>query len=441
MRQGAVRVGVRGMRALVLGLPVLLGACGLFGEDDEILEGTRVPVRPPEEVVTAVARDLVLPPAVAVTEWTHRNGNAQHLAPHAELSGSLRLLWAADAGTGNAGRAYVTAAPVVAQGRIYTLDAASEVRAFSTEGRLLWAASVAREGEDGRDGHGGGLAFDDGTLFVATGFGEALALDPATGEIRWRVRLDGPVRAAPVALAGRLFVVTRQDLAYALDAKSGDVIWRVQGAAGVTGLLGGASPAADMAVAVFPFASGEIAAVLSVAGRRVWTAAIAGGRRGLARTAIGDITGEPVIDGETIYAANQSGRLVAIERRTGNRLWTANTGSTNPVVPAGGSLFVMSDTGELQRLDAQTGGRIWAVQLPEYEDAEDRTDAIGYGGPVLAGGRLVVVSTAGELLSFDPETGAERGRVTFPGGSYLSPAVAGGRLYVMTLRGELLAFQ
>jgi outer membrane protein assembly factor BamB len=430
----------RGLLAVLTGL--LLSGCGIWGDDKVILEGTRVPVRAEETVATMAERPaLALPPEVANTDWTHRNATPNHVAPHARLSPGLTRLWVADAGTGNTGRALLTSGPVAADGRVFVLDAAATVTAFGTGGTEAWSVYVGREGEDGRDGFGGGLAIAGGTVFAATGFGEVVALAAATGEILWRTSVEGPVRAAPIVTQNRVIVVTRDDRAFALRTDTGAEIWRIQGAAGTTGLLGGASPAADDVVAVLPFTSGEVTAVVAFSGRRIWSNAITGGRLGLARTAIGDITGDPVIDGETIYVANQSGRLVSIDRRTGQRNWTVNDGSLNPVLPVAGSIFLVSDRAELLRLDAASGARIWAVQLPEFNDPEDRDGAIGYAGPILAGGRLILVSTEGLVLSFDPDTGRETGRVDLPGPSYLPPAVADGRLYVLTIEGELAAFQ
>ncbi|RMF41185.1 MAG: quinoprotein [Alphaproteobacteria bacterium] len=436
------RAPARRLVAIALALPVLLGGCGLFGKDEVILEGKRLPVRPEQETARLDERPpLRLPPPTTVSAWTHRNGGPTHVAPHAALNPSLTLAWSVDAGEGNNSRSQLTSGPVVGGGRIFVLDAASQVRAFSLDGKLLWKSYVGRENEDGHDGYGGGVVIAGDTLYAATGFGEVLALDAASGEIRWRTRVGGPVRAAPVVARGKVIVVTRDDQGFGLDAVSGAIAWRVQGATGPAGLLGGSSPAADDVVAVLPFSSGEVLAVVGFSGRRIWSAAVTGGRRGLARTGIGDITGEPVIDGETIYVANQSGRLVSIDRRTGNRNWTINDGSVNPVVPVSGSVFMLSDRAELIRLDAATGARIWATQLDEYSDPADRSNAIGYAGPLLAGGRLVVVSTAGRLFSFDPETGAQTGVLDMPAGSYLPPAIAEGRLIVLGTDGRLFAFR
>ena len=49
------------MRAIAAGTVLLTGACGLFGEDEEPLEGQRIPVREYRRAVTA-------PPAPPVPE-------------------------------------------------------------------------------------------------------------------------------------------------------------------------------------------------------------------------------------------------------------------------------------------------------------------------------------------------------------------------------------
>lgn len=424
-------------------LALAVTGCGIFGEDDEILPGERVPVRPPLEAVQATTsqRPLLLPAPVPIRDWSHPNALPTRNAPHAALPGGLSQLWRVNLGAGNSSRALLTSGPVVAAGRIFFIDAAATVHAISTAGSPIWESFVGREGEDGRDGFGGGVVVDGDRVFVTTGFGEALALSATTGEILWRVSVGGPVRAAPVVSNGRMILVTRDDRAFALRVETGEILWRLQGAVGTTGLLGGASPALDDVVAILPFASGEVTAVVAFSGRRLWSSALSGGRRGLARSDIGDITGDPVIDGDVVYVANQSGRLVSIDRRTGQRNWTVNDGTINPVVPAGGSLFVISDKAELLRLDAATGARIWATQLDEFTDPEDREGTIGYGGPLLAGGRLILISTEGELLSFNPETGVETGRLDLPSGSYLPPAIADGRIIILLTDGSLVALQ
>ena len=189
---------------------------------------------------------------------------------------------------------------------------------------------------------------------------------------------------------------------------------------------------------MLPFASGEVLGVLARNGLTVWGTAVTGGRREFARNRINDISGDPVIDGGTVYASNQSGRTVRIDMATGERLWTIPEGSYGPAWPVGGSVFLMSDLGALVRADAATGEIVWAVQLPEYFPNRGFFGrgkpyrAIPYYGPMLAGGRLWVAGGDGLLRAFSPVDGAPLAQVPLPGGAAAAPAVAGGVLYVPT---------
>ena len=65
-------------------------------------------------------------------------------------------------------------------------------------------------------------------------------------------------------------------------------------------------------------------------GVTLWNSFVAGGRLGTAYASINDITSDPVVVGGTIYAGNQSGRVVAMNARTGTRQWTATGGGLFP---------------------------------------------------------------------------------------------------------------
>ena len=426
----------------------LLSACG---NDELILPGEREAIRPVEGVETGedgepivVEREVPginVPTATRNASWTHVNGNAQHLSTNLSLETSLSRSWSVSIGRGNSRRARIIAAPIVAGGLIYTLDAAATVSAVSEAGRVQWRTDTTPDGEASRDGFGGGVAYSDGQLFVTNAFGEILALDPVSGEILWRTSVDSPIRAAPVAENGKVIVVARNDIGYGLDAETGSLDWRSQAVGQGAGVLGGSSPAIRGPVVVIPFQSGEVNAVLARSGRTVWNAAISGGRRELVRAQISDITGTPVIDNDIVYAANQGGLLVSFDRRSGTRNWTARQGSLSPALPIDNSVFIVSDEWEVMRLDMETGEEFWSVQLPQWRKPEKRQDAYPQFGPLMGGGRLIVAGADGQLRQFDPNSGAELGSVAIPGGAASQPAIANGVLYVVSLDGRLHAFQ
>jgi len=417
-----------------------LAALAACNQREPPLPGERFAIRPEAEPEAgAASRALALPPAQVNAEWSHRNGAVNGRLVHPALAAQPQPVWSVAIGAGNAKRRRILTAPIVAGGLAFAMDAEGRISAVTPQGAIAWQRSIVPEGQLADNGPGGGLAVAGGVLFVTTGFGEVLALDPASGAIRWRETLDGPVRAAPAVLDGRVFAVVRNDTAVALDAGTGALLWRAQGSGGV-GVLGGATPAADDALVVVPFASGELLGLLARNGLQVWGTAITGGRRELVRNRITDVTGDPVIDGGVLYASNQSGRTVAIDRASGERLWTMPEGAFGPAWPVGGALFLLSDRGALVRADAATGALVWTVQLPEYV-RENRAEAIAHYGPVLAGGRLWVASSDGLLRAFAPTDGALLGTLAIPGGAAAPPAVARGVMYVVSGDGRLHAFQ
>ena len=176
---------------------------------------------------------------------------------------------------------------------------------------------------------------------------------------------------------------------------------------------------------------------------RLWNAAILGRRKGNALGRLTDVSGDPVIAGDTIYAANSAGRMVSLDIYSGERNWTANVGAYGAPVVAGNAVYVVSDQNKLTRVDRQTGAIAWERPLPFFENDKERRKKriIAHYGPVLAGSQLWVASTDGVIRAFDPSSGNQTQTIELPGGAASAPAVAGGTMYVISKRGELYAFR
>ena len=69
---------------------------------------------------------------------------------------------------------------------------------------------------------------DDAVLFASSANDSVHALDAATGKPLWRFTTDGPVRYAPVVLAGRVYFGSDDGRVYCVDAAKGKQIWSRQ---------------------------------------------------------------------------------------------------------------------------------------------------------------------------------------------------------------------
>ena len=440
-------------RNSVIWAAVMVAVLSACQEREVILRGEREHVRStlayggpdPDAEVANRAVAIRLPGQVNHANWTHRNGSPAHRITHPALNHPLNPIWKASIGKGETRRHRITAEPVLSNGRIFTLDAFATVAAHSTAGKPLWSVDLTPSSDRTGDASGGALTVAAGQLFVTTGFGGLFALDPATGGVRWRQTLDASMTGGVSVQGDVLYTVSRDGRAWALDARTGRIRWEQAGITPDAIVVGGASPAVTDGMVIFPYGSGDVVGMLRQNGIRMWQAGVSGGRTGVSRASITDITSDPVVDGQRVYVGNQSGRLAALDLNSGRRLWTANEGALGPVWPVGGSVFFVSDVNQLIRLDADTGTPIWAVDLPNFVHAQKRprrwAEVVAHYGPVLAGGRLILASNDGLIRSFDPTTGALIGTAEIPGGAATAPIVARGRLYVVSTRGELYAFQ
>jgi outer membrane protein assembly factor BamB len=442
-RKRAARTFVAG--ALVLSV---LSACA---ENDVILPGKRENLRSVLETEEAAAgarreneaRSISLPQVSANASWAQSPGTPDSRTANAALTTPLTPLWSANIGAGDSRKQRITAAPVIAGGRIFTLDAETLVTATSLAGERVWQTDIRSDRDKSGQATGGGLAFADGRLFITSGYGMMVALDAASGKEIWRQRLEGTGSGNPTVVGGIVYMTAGDDRGYALTADEGRLLWTLVSSPDVNNVLGAPAPAVSGDLAVFAFGSGEVQAVFRRGGLRRWDASVSGERLGTALGNVGDVTGSPVIVGKTVYIGNQSGRTVALNLDSGARRWTVEEGAVGQIVPAGDSVFLISDLNELLRLDARDGSRIWGVPLPKFtRDRPTRRSTIfAHHGPVLAGGQLHVASDDGLIRSFDPTNGALVSTVEIPGGATSDPAVAGGVLYVVSTKGKLHAFR
>ncbi|WP_372887706.1 PQQ-binding-like beta-propeller repeat protein [Shimia sp.] len=420
----------------------LLAACG---NDDVILQGQREDLRGGESLAAFEnqTRAIRLPGTSRNSSWTHRPGSPGYRTANAALAASPTLAWSSKIGAGNSRRQRITADPVVAENRVFTMDAAGTLSATSTAGAAIWSRNLTPPRDNPKDASGGGLAYHGGKLFVTTGFGRLEAVDPATGATLWEQRLGAIGSGSPVVYGNLVYLVSGDERGWAIDTETGKVAWQVNSVPSVANVQSPAAPAVNDRLVIFPFGSGEVQTTFRRGGLRLWEAGVAGERLGRAVNKVGDISGDPVISGTSVYVANHSGRLVALDLETGDRKWTAQEGALSPVWPVGGSVFLVSDRNQLVRLDAGDGAPVWAVDLPYFvkDKPKKQSSVYAHYGPILAGDRLVVASSDGLLRSFDPASGALLYSAEIPGGASSNPVVAGGVLYVVGGDGQLHAFR
>jgi outer membrane protein assembly factor BamB len=452
------------MKRVVIALTAasLVSGCGIFRDSKPKTPtvGERISVLNREsglEVDPGLADiAIALPPAETNAAWTQPGGSASKSLGHLALGSSLGRAWMAKIGEGSHSRGRLASAPVVANGRIYTIDTQAVVRSFDAQtGAEIWSHAVGdpskRRGgismwsgeSTGAHGilFGGGVSFDNGRLYATSGLGDVEALDAATGKSIWRVRPAGPLRGSPTVANDNVYVITQDNQLFALNPADGTVRWNVAGTFETAGVFGVAAPSAAQGTVVAGYSSGELAAYRYENGRTVWQDALTRTSISTAVATISDIDASPVIDQGRVYALGQGGRMVAMELNTGQRVWELNAAGLNTPWVAGEWIYAVTDEGQLMALARSTGRVKWMTQLQRFRDEKDKDGRINWVGPVLAGDRLIVVNSRGEVVNVNPLDGTVQSRVDTKMPISLSPVVANNTLYILHDEGRLTAWR
>ncbi len=393
---------------------------------------------------------VTVPAAVAFVDWPTTGGNLTNAPQNVEGDGPLNVIMRRKIGAGAQRRRAITAPPIVVGGRIYVMDSRNTVFAVDqATGRQIWRKDLTSTvtaknrffGREGADALSGGLSSGDGKIYAATGYGNLVALDGVTGAEVWRVNANSPIHTSPLAGGGRVFVTTNDSELFAVDARTGEVQWTQSAIAEPARMLSSPSPALVGETLVAPFASGEVIAMLSANGRRLWSEALTRAGTTTSLSSINDIAGRPAVAGGFVFASSQSGTFAAVEMRTGVRVWEKPIASIQTPWVAGDFVYIISTTGELVAMDTKTGGIKWTRQLPAYKNERKKKNLISWTGPVMMGGRLVLASSDGRLEIIRPQDGTTIATRAIKSEIYVSPAMAGGTLYYYTNDGEILALR
>jgi outer membrane protein assembly factor BamB len=303
-------------------------------------------------------------------------------------------------------------------------------------------------------------SYCEGTLYVNAFEGEVFAIESETGKVRWRRNFGGTKPSTPAIDGPRLIVSSRDGTVTALDRERGQQLWQVQTPGKVE-----SSPVVVDGLVYFGSTDGRLFAVRSSNGRVRWAYDTGGrinsspsvfGRRVCVSTYAGSIfclnrsTGARLwsryirrdtfrfesfyasasTDGARLYSVARSGKVVALDARSGRLLWTARVGGLGYTTPAiaRGLVFVGGFDGKLRALRAATGREVWQVDSPGRI----------LGAPFVVGDNVF-------FSTLEKDTYGVRisdGRIVWhlPMGRY-SPGIATERTYYFSLNGRLVAFR
>ena len=433
--------------------PILLSSCGFgfLGEKQKKvrIEGERKAIiakqikLTPDNSLSEISIQLPVPKFNA--SWAQRGGIATHALKHIQLGDAPEIVWQSKIGEGGSESVALTAAPVVLNGMVITLDTTGGARAFGLKtGELRWETILKSDENAGI--FGGGLGSGQNKIFISLGSGELIALNIQNGEELWRVSTGRALRSAPSYADGRIFVTTLDNMTLAYSASTGVSLWSHNGMIANAALLGAASPAIKNNRVVAAYSSGELYALQTNNGRIFWgdNLSVKRGSGGVAR--ISHVRGNPVIDENMVFATSHSGRLIALDLKTGRRLWELPIASRVMPWVAGDYLYIVSTGWQVICVRKRDGRVKWITNLPQFSFKDSlplkkEKLVVEYSEPVLASDRLIIASSIGKIYSISPYTGQILGETQVDGSIFIEPIVVDKTLLLLDKQGNLTAFR
>jgi outer membrane protein assembly factor BamB len=405
----------------------------------------------PAEALKGV--DFALPPAEAVAEWPLPGGTPEQATGNATSAPGLSIAWRKNFGKASKEGELITAPPIVAGGRVYTLDAQAEVSAHDAQtGAGIWRVNMRpNDNKRDREGFGGGLAYANGKLYMTSGFRLVAQIDAATGRVGWRTRTEQPIHGAPTVFGGRVMAVALDNTLLTFGAATGTAGWTYQALSESARILSSSSPAVSGDTVVASFGSGELVALRTANGNDLWNVALSRASRTSALSEIRDIAGRPVIYNGDVFAVSHSGVFAATDLRTGQARWTLPVvGITSPL-PAGDVVYVVATDGKLICAARETGQIYWIHDMNTGYVAKKKGGLWGIGAhavpkplwsnPILVNSRLVLVSSSGQLAAVNAKTGAVERKIELGAPALIGPIAAGSMIYVVTDNAQLIALR
>ncbi|MFC3070215.1 PQQ-like beta-propeller repeat protein [Phenylobacterium soli] len=430
---------------------------GKEGPKETASEGQRISIVPQDEVLAPADSlkgvDFALPPVATQAEWPLPGGTPEQSVENVDAGANLSIAWRRGVGIGSSRAVHVTATPVVAQGRVYTMDGEAGVSAHDARtGAEIWRANLRpSDNRRDREAFGGGVAFADGKLYVTSGYRFVAAVDAATGKLLWRTKTDEPIHAAPTVAEGRVMAVALDNSLLTFDAATGASGWTYQALSEPARILAASSPAVSGDTVVASFGSGELVALRIANGNDLWDEALSRASRTSSLSEIRDIPGRPVIYRGDVYAVSHSGVFSATDLRTGQARWSLPVVGVTTPLPVGDVVYVVSKAGQVICASRETGQIFWIRDLNEGFVAKRRGGFFGIGGtkitrpvwssPLMSNNRILVAGTTGELVALNAKTGAVEKRLDIGAPTLIGPVAAGDTVYVITDTAQLIAIR
>tara|TARA_B100001057_G_scaffold500694_1_gene617213 strand:+ start:420 stop:1589 length:1170 start_codon:yes stop_codon:yes gene_type:complete len=278
-----------------------------------------------------------------------------------------------------------------------------------------------------------GPGVGEGFTVVISKDGDVILLNSSSGQEQWRKSIEGESLAKPLIDDNMIIIQTIDNRIVSLARADGRQRWELEQTMPLLSMRGSASPLIVGPLIIAGFDNGRLAGIDMETGDIKWDSmlSMSSGRSDLDR--LSDIDGNIAVVGQDIYAAGYQGRLSAFAAESGQTLWSREISSYVGVASDWNSIYTIRDDGEIIALRRNSGIEIW-----RNDELLRRALTL----PTPFNTAVVVGDYQGYLHFLSAINGKQIARIRFGRDAITSkPLVMGNRLFIQSDNGNIGAFE
>lgn len=335
--------------------------------------------------------------------------------------------------------------PIYHNGKIFFIAGKKSIYCVDEKdlSKTIWKFSYS--GKDRDMIPGGGLSFENDTIYATIGHRDIVAINAQNGKLIWQKSLNNVTKSVPVVHEGVIYCLTSDNKFYALSAKDGTILWSDARGSERTSMIGNSSFTIYGNQVLIPSSSGEIFAINKSNGSIMWSLDLAQKKFDLSSFIINDIDAAPIVEKmpsgvmKNLYIIGQMGALFSFENTPdGLKLnWQQNIKGPKSFWHSGNSIFVIDEYNRLIACNKKDGSISWVKEFTLYEN-DARNKKIDLSSILIVNNQIIVAQDNGKLFFIDPENGHNIREINIPKNVSTSPIVTKNGMLMINNNGELI---
>lgn len=298
--------------------------------------------------------------------------------------------------------------PAFAKNVIYSVDNKGSVSAFSRENKtMLWTQNIAYKAKN-YNYTAGGISYNNEKLYITNGSKFLIVLASNNGHEIMRKEFPDIIKAKPVMLSNNIVLIqTVNNQLFAYDLAKSAIIWQHEGLFETLSSSYHISPIVYNGQVIVSYTSGQIFSLNATTGKDIWLLNLST-QPEISLPSFESVTlsCQPIIEGQDMYIANSTNRLIKINLLTGAIIWETNANDIQSMSISGNSLFITNNAKQVAAVSKINGKIKWVGDLILSQNKRG-SKASYLLAPFISkqdnGWALNVVIANGEIYSFPSE--------------------------------------